>query len=483
MRKYVKYFAMFIIAAMTLSSCKKSPAALQAPVVKSSTSSVVISELNDKELIKFEWTSASSSASVQYSFQITQSTDTGFASGVSINMGDKTSKSYTANEISALMKELSIPEKTSEFTLIARVRATAAGLTAVNSENVTVKFAMDLPAYIPKTLFIVGNATDFSWNRNDLEKQGLTKGENGIFTWTGNLYKTDTDGFKFLEPESGEFIPCYVRDAEAKDYWTLRLNTTYDDPDIKFQVEEDGIYNLTLDVIKLTIKAERIGDIYVDPDEVIIDALYPIGDAFEWGWSQDNAKPMEKIAKNTFRWVGYLNGEKEFKFLCQNDGNWAPAFVRDTKAGEYWSIVYTANGAIDEKFQVDANACYVITIFADTKAPTIEVKEYTTETLYLIGEAFSWGWSQDSAEAMTATEELGVYTWTGTMIGNKDFKFLCQNNGWEPGYNRDANAEDNWTVAYRPDGNAPDEKFKVEADGTYKLTLNVIERTLKAELQ
>lgn len=484
MKNSFKYLTILLATAITMASCQKNETAkLQAPEVNASTSSIVITEFNDEQVVNFEWTSASNELAAQYFFQITTSTDTEFSSGVSIDMATALSKSYTANELSELMKELAIAEA-KEFTLMARVRVTSKDAEPVVSNNVTVKVAIDLPAYIPATLFIMGNATDFSWNRNKLEEQALQKGENGIFTWTGNLYKTDTDGFKFVEPESGEFIPAYSRDAQATEYWTLRLNTTYDDPDEKFQVAEDGVYNLTLDVINLTISAERVGDIYVDPDEVIIDNLYAIGDAVAWGWSQDGAIAMEKIGKNLFRYVSFLSGNKEFKFLCQNDGNWAPAFVRDTAAEDYWSLVYTANGAIDEKFVVEADGYYVITINADTKAPSISVVEYTTETLYLIGDAFSWGWSQDNAEAMTATENVGEYTWTGEMLGDKDFKILCQNNGsWEPGYNRDATAEDDWTLAYRPDGNAPDEKFKVSANGTYTLTVNVLERTVKAELK
>lgn len=488
MKKILNTVVLLTASIFALTSCgpkEEDTLTLTAPTLSSDTASVEITEMNDNTALTFNWTAASSSLTVNYALQITSAGDTEFASGTSFDCATALTKSFTSNEIKALMGELGIEAES--FSLIARVRATSADVEAVNSASLTIAVEINLPVYIPETLYILGNATDFGWNRNKAE-QALTKGENGLFTWSGNLYATTSDGFKFTVLNDGEFVPCYVRDAQAANYWTLRLNTNldYSEPDEKFQVEQDGVYSVSLDVVALTISVERTGDIPENPDEVVIENLYPIGDAMPWSWSQDNAKPMQKIAKNSFRWVGYLLGGKDFKFLCQNDGNWSPSFNRDASATDYWTILYCANGSPDDKFQVEADGYYIIAINADTKAPTISVSAYSAENIYPIGGAFSWGWSQDNAEKMTAVEgQTGVYEWTGPMnAGDNTFKFLCQNDGnWAPGYNRDATATEYWTSVYRANGDMADKQFAVSEAGNYKLTLDVMNNTLTAAKQ
>ena len=54
---------------------------------------------------------------------------------------------------------------------------------------------------------------------------------------------------------------------------------------------------------------------------------------------------------------------------------------------------------------------------------------------------------------------------------------MCSNTEWIPSYNRDENAEDEWTAYYRDQDWQKDSQFKVTEGGIYKLTLNV--KTLK----
>ena len=88
----------------------------------------------------------------------------------------------------------------------------------------------------------------------------------------------------------------------------------------------------------------------------------------------------------------------------------------------------------------------------------------------------SWGWDLASAEHMF-TYDGETYFWIGEVKANNDFKFMCSNTEWIPSYNRDENAEDEWTAYYRDQDWQKDSQFKVTEGGIYKLTLNV--KTLK----
>ncbi len=111
---------------------------------------------------------------------------------------------------------------------------------------------------------------------------------------------------------------------------------------------------------------------------------------------------------------------------------------------------------------------------------TINVTTYLplTKTLYMIGDATKGGWSLDNATELTRTDN-GKFTVTTKLLGGKDFKFIVSKNGFEPGYNRDANAEGK--LVYRATGADPDEKFQVPEDGNYELNLNLFDLTISIE--
>ena len=112
------------------------------------------------------------------------------------------------------------------------------------------------------------------------------------------------------------------------------------------------------------------------------------------------------------------------------------------------------------------------------KATTYE--PFTGE-LYLLGSASPAGWSLDNAPALEL-QGSGIFTFTGR-LNKGDFKFVTSRANFWPGYVRDGDADDNLTLKYfaaEPD-EALDLKFELENGGTYTITVDVINLTVKIE--
>ncbi len=309
---------------------------------------------------------------------------------------------------------------------------------------------------------------DWGWNKDVAEE--MTTEDGVIYYWKGTIW-ANAD-FKFL-CQRDAWSPGYTRNAEADDYWTL----VYNDgslPDTQFQVSETGVYVVTLNLETLKISVRKASD---SPD------IFLIGAAFNWGWDKDAAEQMTTEDGITYTWSGFMWGNGDFKFLCQRDA-WAPGYNRDGNASDYWTLIYNDGSAPDVQFQVPENGEYTVTINIETLKIKVAKKEEpptpSYQDIFLIGAAFDWGWNQSAAEQMTTTDGI-TYTWTGNMWGERDFKFLCQRDAWAPGYNRDANASDYWTLVYRASDSDPDVQFQVPENGEHTITINI--QTMKVTVQ
>lgn len=205
-----------------------------------------------------------------------------------------------------------------------------------------------------------------------------------------------------------------------------------------------------------------------------IDHLYPIGEATNWGWNQDNAEEMTNNG-GVFTWEGHLYGNAEFKFLCQLGGVWWPGVVRDADAKEYWTAKVGYGDDDDVKFKVEESGTYKVTIDAkNSNAMTITAEfikadpKVVVEELYVLGSASDAGWSLDDMEAFT--NDNGVFTWEGNLKANDEFRFPMQkiSNVWWPCL---MISEDGSGIVY---GVSDGDKavYKLEEDGTYKIVIN-----------
>lgn len=107
------------------------------------------------------------------------------------------------------------------------------------------------------------------------------------------------------------------------------------------------------------------------------------------------------------------------------------------------------------------------------------------EDLYLVGNALSIGYNINNAFRATVMAETStnVYEWTGYFKASGEFKILTNKDSWDYGYNPTSSpvtlSDSESDVQARSAGE--DNKWKVSADGVYKITINTSTMKIKAE--
>lgn len=100
------------------------------------------------------------------------------------------------------------------------------------------------------------------------------------------------------------------------------------------------------------------------------------------------------------------------------------------------------------------------------------------DALYMVGDAAPNGWDAANPTAMTKSpNDPSVFTYEGEMSAG-ELKFLTIVGEWLPSYQK--GADDN-TLLLRTDFSQPDDKFVIGQGGIYKITVDVIAMTFKAE--
>jgi hypothetical protein len=301
-------------------------------------------------------------------------------------------------------------------------------------------------------------ATPWGWTLEEAEEMSTNDGIN--YTWTGHL--TAGQDFKFL-CQNTAWQPSYNRDANAENYWTAYYKTQDWEPDTQWVVETSGEYTLTINVETLEVTATP----QFDPSSW--EKIYPIG-AMDWGWDPTLAEEMSTEDGVVYTWTGNITANLDFKFLCQNDGNWIPSYNRDADAAEYWTAVKkTDETSPDNCFKVEESGKYQITL--NTQDLTVLVEKIVEAPgVYPVGGSFPWGWDNTLAEPMM--------TWNGTdyfyagWLNVGTFKFLCYKDSWAPYYTRDVNAEYYWTMIYCSNAIEGDPTFEITEAGRYIIELN-----------
>lgn len=301
-------------------------------------------------------------------------------------------------------------------------------------------------------------AMPWGWDLESAEE--MTTNDGITYTWTGHL--NANNHFKFLCQKTA-WQPSYNRDENAEGYWTAYYKTQDWEPDTQWVVETSGVYTLTINVETLEVTATP----QFDPSSW--EKIYPIG-AMEWGWNPSLAEEMTTEDGVVYNWTGNITAGLDFKFLCQNDGNWIPSYNRDADAAEYWTALKkTEETAPDNCFKVEESGKYNITLNTQDLTVVVE-KVVEVPGIYPVGGSFPCGWDNTLAEPMM--------TWNGTnyfyagWLNVGTFKFLCFKDNWGLSYNRDASAEYYWTMTYRDSADQPDDTFEITEAGRYIIELN-----------
>ena len=368
--------------------------------------------------------------------------------------------------------------------LEARVTAMVAGSDEVQTSEST--FTVTPYEPVTTTLYLIGDATPNGWSADNATE--MTRTTNGQFTWEGTL---KAGSFKFITT-LGEFLPAYYKGADGK----ATLRTSDDDPDDKWTIEENHDYKVTANLLTgevTVVKTDGIKPAY--------DALYFVGNPTGWTFvamQQDILDPF------LFR-LGYAfeagNGG-EFKFGTA-DGAWENMYKATTANAPYTdeSMEFVKGYDPDNKwFLNDGETGKAYKICVDIRAGKERMMMTPFEPypmIWLVGDACPSGWDLGNATEMTATDSPYVFTWTGTLNAG-ELKFTCdKQSDWggawflAPKDSAEPTGEtermlfvDKASTSFKDQyltvnvGDV-DQKWKITSSGTYTITLDQLNETVK----
>lgn len=228
-------------------------------------------------------------------------------------------------------------------------------------------------------------------------------------------------------------------------------------------------------------------------EPIVLDHLYAIGSATlagESGWEWDQAPELEKKSDYIYVYEGELKAG-ELKLAGEKDFN--AVFIRPASADankinkngvESADFVYTTGP--DDKWVVEDHGNYRLTFDLEhwtIQAEFLNVIEDTPE-YYMIGDATPGGWSWDECQVLTQdANNKDVFTWEGKlkegtfkMSNKKDFNAaFVRPSSADVEVNANGVAANDFVVS----AGDPDNQWKVTEAGTYKITLNLKNKTIQ----
>ena len=274
-------------------------------------------------------------------------------------------------------------------------------------------------------------------------------------------------------------------------------NTTTNWDDVSYNTDkalvkatDAGKYRLTFDMRNWTMSTEYLGEKEKPAVEPIsLEHLYIIGSATPGGWDWGQATELTKSSDYIFVYEGELktgelkfSGEKDWdaSFIhCPSDG------VKINKDGvEDEKFEYYAGGN-DNKWKVEVLGKYRLTL--DLEHWTIRSEflgELQKEThIYMIGDATAGGWAWDKAQEFTQdASNKDVFTWEGQLTEGT-FKMSEEKDFNAPFYRPssanvtvDASGVSASDMVFTA---SPDDQWKVTEAGTYQITIDINNKTIK----
>ena len=308
----------------------------------------------------------------------------------------------------------------------------------------------------------------------------FTKGENGVWTWTGVLA---AGTYKF--PWSTDIVKNFFGVENGALIYYAEEKSGYDP---KLGIDIPGRYSITIDINKLTFELQQM-EAFPIPEN-----LYLFGDGTGAGWGIDHGEKMVKRPDLKFDGnadgdgvfymvtrLGAVSEDQGFKFLDTHTGS-------DFNAGYQfsWGLSKIWKGGSDRKYNaVRESGMYSIKV--DTKYWNYEVTKMTGDNpagIYIYGNATEDGWdlgkvAADDMQKLSTADGI-TYTWTGDLLAGR-FKFafggmyLGEDGtpalSFDNGFLVTGNDSDGWKVAVRTDM-MDDTQYPVTEAGNYTVTVN-----------
>ena len=332
-----------------------------------STDTVVLKQReSSSQAIELVWTSGTNhgmGSAIAYELQIDLlDSDSAFAGGIHWVLGKTTSRtlsfSHTEWQDTLLAYFPAIPLE--EYTTLqARVIATIVMTQEIQVSPVITFVVMPYVERVQE-LYMVGNATPNGWDAQRAQYMRQDAEDQSLFTYEGVLSRGE---FKLLL-KPGEWLPCYVRNAEDSTKMVYRA-TEEDYPDCKWWISKKSNYRIEAHVDNLTMTVIDLGG---DFEEPIFYELYMIGDATPGGWSWDRVTALVQDDEdiNHFSYSGPLFAG-EIKFPTEIVHDWSGQFLLAPapNCAPAAEGTYVVGNSPDNKWVIPTAGEWKIDIYAD----------------------------------------------------------------------------------------------------------------------
>jgi hypothetical protein len=364
----------------------------------------------------------------------------------------------------------------------ARISAIVPGVDEVQTDSLTFHATPYQP--VTTTLYLLGDAAPNGWSADNAE--AMTRTDNGIFTWEGNL---KAGNLKFITT-LGQFLPSYSKGADGLAF----LRTSDSQPDGQWKVTEEHYYKVTANLLTGEVSLTQ-----EEGNKPPYDFIYFVGDMTGWSFEKMTQDPLDNFL---FRYGHYFDQGGTFKFGTA-ENSWENMYKATQDNAPYTdtSMELVSGFTPDYKWNItdsETGKAYKVCVDIRKGKERMMMREFTPYSMiYLVGDASPSGWDIANATPMTATDSPYIFTWTGTLNAG-ELKFSCDRQAdwmgaWflcaagddvEPtGQTEKAlfiNKSDDYLKAeYKDiDISGVDQKWKITTSGTYTITLNQLEETV-----
>jgi hypothetical protein len=332
--------------------------------------------------VEYSWTTGTNrgtQASISYTFQIDLSGNN-FTKAITAELGKAVfAKTFSFRELNDILLDTFGVLPNTQSDLEARVIAKVSSDEVEPDYSDVITIAVTPYEPVSTTMYFMGNAAPNGWDASKATPMDVDPEDPTIFTFQGDLKPGQ---LKFITT-LGALLPSYQK---GEDENSLLYRTDDTQPNVNFVIPEAGIYNISMNLIDLTISITlKAGPGY--------DVLYIFGSATPNGWDIENALEMLQNPADLFQFTfeGVLS-PGEFKIpLNKNTDLQQDMFMRDpddsTKA-----YLHIGGDPDDSNWNIYKENWY--TLLLDVSDNTISVEPFT---LYIIGSATPVGWDISNA--------------------------------------------------------------------------------------
>jgi hypothetical protein len=415
--------------------------------------------------LSFSWTRGSNrgtGSSIAYTLEIDQAEKT-FSTSLIFDKGKGVfEQSFTGKSLNDLIVETWGIAPGSAINLEARVRARVSDPSVEDDVSDLISLSVTTYEPVSSTLYFMGNAAPNGWDASKASPMVADADDPTTFRFQGDL---NPGQLKFITV-LGTFLPSY---GKGEDNNSLVYHTDDTQPSVNFEIPEAGKYNITMNLVDLTISIELVkGPGY--------DVLYIFGSANPLGGDIEHALEMMPNPDNLFKfnYTGVLS-PGEFVIPVNKDADLGQdMFMRDPDDS---SKVYLHKGGDPDDSSWEILEENIHSLELDLSNYTISIEP---TRLYIIGDATPVGWNiADAIELVQDPTDWYIWRYEGLLIAG-EFKFPVNRQfDWaQDMYMKDPG--DPSKMYRHTGGEEDDEKWVItEADaGNYLLTLNILDLTI-----